>query len=85
MKIQVPKSNKNLDNNWHKALHNSHHLLGSIIFGVLECSKHPVHPDSVVAIIMAICGMVDSVITSTHYRPNLTMDAVMDICCPYRL
>ena len=36
-------------------------------------------------IVVAVGGVVDCVVASTHDRPHLTMDAVMNVCRPQSL
>lgn len=55
------------------------------IFWLTEGTKHPVHPDGVVAIVVAVSCMVNGVISSAHDWPYLAMNAVMDVCCPHSL
>lgn len=63
----------------------SHHLLGFVIHGILKSSKHPIHPYAIVAVVVTVCGVVNGVVASTHYRPYVGMDAVMNVRRPYRL
>ena len=55
------------------------------IFWLTEGTKHPVHPDGVVAIVVVVSCMVNGVISSTHHWPYLAMNAVVDVCCPQGL
>lgn len=57
-------------------------LLGVVIQRVAKSSKHPVHPHGEVAIVMAVGNVVDGVVAGTHHRPELPVDAVMNVCSP---
>ena len=52
---------------------------------ISQGSKHPIHPNGVVTIVVSIRGMMDGMITCSHYRPHISMKTIMDIRCPYRL
>ena len=61
-------------------------LLGILVlFRVAKGAKHPVHPDCVMTVIVAVRCVVDGVVTRTHHRPHLPVDAIMDVGRPYRL
>ena len=57
---------------WRRQARASLHLLRSlawIILWVTKGSQHPIHPYSIMAIIMLVCGMVNGVVPSTHHGP----------------
>jgi len=64
---------------------NPSHCLAFFLLGVLKCAKHPIHPYGVMAIVVPICSVVNGVVASTHNRPHLSMNAVMNICSPNTL
>ncbi len=66
-------------------LNNSILILLQDIFWLSKGAEHPVHPHGVVAIVVTVCCMVNGVIASTHDRPNLAVNAVMDVSCPHGL
>lgn len=45
------------------------HGLTSIINGVTKGAKEPIHPYSIMAVVVTVCSMMNGVIASTHYRP----------------
>lgn len=57
----------------------------NIFLRVTKGSEHPVHPYGIVAIVMAVRGVVNSVIACAHDGPHLAMDAVMYVCRPNSL
>ena len=59
--------------------------LVGILFRITKSPKHPVHPYGVMPIVVTVCGVVDSVVTSTHNWPYFPMDAVVNVCSPHRL
>jgi hypothetical protein len=64
-------------------MHNS--ILLEDIFWLMERTEHPVHPDGVVAIVVAISCVVNGMIARTHDWPNLAVNTVMNVCCPHGL
>lgn len=57
---------------WRRQARASLHLLRSlawIILWVTKGSQHPIHPYSIMAVIMLVCGMVNGVVPSTHHGP----------------
>ena len=61
---------------------NSSHRLTVILLRVTKSPKHPIHPYGVMAIVVAICSMMNGVVASTHNRPQFAMNAIMNICGP---
>ena len=56
-------------------------LLEDILW-LAEGAKHPVHPDGVVAVVVPVRRVVDGVVASAHHRPDLAVDAVMNVARP---
>lgn len=56
-------------------------LLG-VLLRIAKGSEHPVHPYRVMPVVVTIRRVMDGVVTGTHDRPNLTVNAVMDVCSP---
>lgn len=52
---------------------------------VPEGSEHPIHPNGVMPIVVAIGRVVNGVVTGSHNWPHLGMDAVVNVCSPYSL
>lgn len=67
----------------HRRKHSS--LILEDIYRLTEGAKHPVHPNGVVAIVVAVSRVVNGMVASTHDRPYLAVNAVMDVCCPHGL
>lgn len=55
------------------------------ILRLAEGAKQPVHPHGVVAIVVPVRRVVDGVVAGAHHRPDLAVDAVVDVCRPHRL
>jgi hypothetical protein len=62
------------------AIHNS--ILLEDIVWLTESAEHPIHPDGVMTIVVAISRVVNGMIARTHNRPNLAVNTVMNVCCP---
>lgn len=59
-------------------------LLEEILW-LAEGAKQPVHPHGVVAVVVPVRRVVDGVVAGAHHRPDLAMDAVVDVGRPHRL
>lgn len=64
---------------------NSSHFLAFFLHRVAKSPEHPIHPYGIMAIVVPVCSVVNGVVTSTHNRPQLSMNAVMNICSPNSL
>lgn len=51
----------------------------------MEGAKHPIHQNGVVAVVVAVCCVMYSVVPGTHHGPHLAMDAVVDVGYPHAL
>lgn len=58
-------------------------LIIIIIRRIAKSPEHPVHPYRIVAVVMLVSGVMNRVVSSAHYRPELAMDAIVNVCRPY--
>lgn len=62
--------------------HITSHRLAFILLGVAKSPKHPIHPYGVMAVVMPIRSVMNGVVTSSHNRPQFSMNAIMNVCSP---